>query len=133
MGGRGRALPWFQTGLGGRGERECGPAAAFAAQLAAEVGRRGLPPGTLLNVNVPPGRPGGARITRIGKRSYSAAVVQKLDPRGRAYYWIGGDQQAPQNRPPRDRDARFRRGRTSGPPLPPAPPPHAPPPGPTAV
>src|SRR2546430_17665174 len=117
MGGRGRALPWFQTGLGGRGERECGPGVAFAAQPAAEVGRRGHPPGTLLNVNVPPGKPGGARITRIGKRSYSAAVVQKLDPRGRAYYWIGGDEQAHENVPGSDCDAVFDRGLISVTPL----------------
>ena len=110
-------LPSFAISLVGRGAPDFGPAAAFAAQLASEVGRRGLPPGTLLNVNVPPGKPGGARITRIGKRSYSAAVVQKLDPRGRAYYWIGGDEQAHENVPGSDCDAVFDRGLISVTPL----------------
>jgi len=73
--------------------------------------------GTLLNVNVPPGEPGGASITRIGKRSFSAAVVQKLDPRGRAYYWIGGDEQAHENVPGSDCDAVFDRGLISVTPL----------------
>jgi 5'-nucleotidase len=77
-----------------RGEIDYSHAAAFARVLIPEMMKRGLPKGTLLNVNVPAGEPNGARPTRLGKRSYSAAVVQKMDPRGRAYYWIGGDEQA---------------------------------------
>lgn len=82
-------------------------AARFATALAGEIGRHGLPPGTLLNVNVPAGEPRGSRITVIGKRSYAAAVVEKVDPRGRAYYWIGGDEQAHENVPGSDCDAVF--------------------------
>jgi len=74
--------------------RDYAHAARFAAALARQLGRHGLPPGTFLNVNVPPGTPASAQITRIGRRTYAAAVVEKLDPRGRAYYWIGGDEQA---------------------------------------
>jgi 5'-nucleotidase len=82
-------------------------AAQFAAALAREMGRHGLPQGTLLNVNVPAGEPRGSQITRIGRRSYAAAVVEKVDPRGRAYYWIGGDEQAHENVPGSDCDAVF--------------------------
>lgn len=89
--------------------RDYAHAARFSAHLAREIGKHGLPPGTLLNVNVPPGVPQGAQITRIGKRSYSAAVVEKVDPRGRAYYWIGGDEQAHENVPGSDCDAVFDR------------------------
>jgi 5'-nucleotidase len=110
-------LPSFAISLVGHGEADFAPAAVFAQRLASELGRRGLPPGTLLNVNVPPGPPRGASITRIGKRSYSAAVVQKLDPRGRAYYWIGGDEQAHANVPGSDCDAVFDRGLISVTPL----------------
>ena len=92
-------------------------AARFAAQLAAQVARHGLPQGTLLNVNVPGVAPRGAQITRIGKRSYTANVVEKLDPRGRAYYWIGGDEQAHENVPGSDCDAVFDRGLISVTPL----------------
>jgi 5'-nucleotidase len=87
--------------------REYGPAARFAAALARCIGERGLPRGTLLNVNVPPGEPGGARITRIGGRTYAPGVIEKLDPRGRAYYWIGGDEQAHENVPGSDCNAVF--------------------------
>jgi len=71
-----------------------GAAATFAARLARAILDRGLPPETLLNVNVP-ARPDGElqgyAVTRQGKRRYGDAVVEKTDPRGRKYYWIGGD------------------------------------------
>jgi 5'-nucleotidase len=89
--------------------RDYAHAARFAARLAGQIGAHGLPPGTLLNVNVPPGEPRGSQITRIGKRAFLASVVEKLDPRGRAYYWIGGDEQAHENVPGSDCDAVFDR------------------------
>lgn len=67
-------------------------AADFASNLASVVIRQGLPDDTFLNVNVPVGSPRGVRITRQGKRRYEETVVEKTDPRGRKYYWIGGGQ-----------------------------------------
>ncbi len=71
------------------------PAAEFTCRLAATVLQDHLPPDTLLNVNVP-GVPRheikGFTLTRQGKRRYSDAIVEKVDPRGKKYYWIGGDQ-----------------------------------------
>ncbi|QWV94992.1 5'/3'-nucleotidase SurE [Geomonas oryzisoli] len=67
-------------------------AAAFAAALAQTVHHRGLPRDTYLNVNVPDlpaDRLLPAQITRQGKRSYEGTIVDKVDPRGRNYYWIG--------------------------------------------
>jgi 5'-nucleotidase len=64
-------------------------AAGFAVRLARRLLERSLPPGTLLNVNVPAGEPRGVRVTPLGKRRYGEVVVEKLDPRGRPYYWIG--------------------------------------------
>lgn len=49
----------------------------------------GLPPKTLLNVNVPAGRPRGIRFTRLGHRVYKEKMVEEKDPRGKTYYWIG--------------------------------------------
>lgn len=69
-------------------------AAEFACTLAARVLEKGLPSGTLLNVNVPPvpaQELKGWRLTRQGKRRYIEQVVERIDPRGRKYYWIGGD------------------------------------------
>jgi 5'-nucleotidase len=66
------------------------PAARIAAALAAAVARHGLPPHTLLNVNVPSAIK-GVRITRQGWRVYRDELVERLDPRGKPYYWIGGE------------------------------------------
>ena len=53
-------------------------------------------PDTLLNVNVPQfadgEHPSGVALTRMGKRRYGDAVIEKVDPRGRKYYWIGGQE-----------------------------------------
>jgi 5'-nucleotidase len=45
---------------------------------------------TLWNVNIPAGTPKGIRPTRMGRRRYGETVVEKIDPRGRPYFWIGG-------------------------------------------
>jgi 5'-nucleotidase len=66
-----------------------GFAASFATHLAEEVVTRGLPSDTFLNVNFPPQKPLGVRLTRQGKRRYGDVVVEKIDPRGRKYFWIG--------------------------------------------
>jgi 5'-nucleotidase len=71
-------------------------AADFAARLVRWVLERGLPADTLLNVNVPQlaegAAPRGVALTRMGRRRYGDAIVEKLDPRGRKYYWIGGEE-----------------------------------------
>jgi 5'-nucleotidase len=33
----------------------------------------------------------GFRITRLGLRLYRDKLVRRLDPRGKPYYWIGGE------------------------------------------
>ncbi len=65
------------------------PAGQVARVLAELVIRRGLPPNTLLNVNVPAGEVKGIRFTRLGRRVYSEKVTEETDPRGKTYYWIG--------------------------------------------
>ncbi|MBK9062980.1 MAG: 5'/3'-nucleotidase SurE [Acidobacteria bacterium] len=45
---------------------------------------------TLWNVNIPAGAPKGFRPTRMGRRRYGENIVEKIDPRGKPYYWIGG-------------------------------------------
>ena len=70
------------------------PAARFAAALARRMlagpGQRFAGP-LLLNVNVPAGPVRGYRFARLGRRTYGNEVVEKTDPRGRKYYWIGGE------------------------------------------
>ena len=54
----------------------------------------GLPERTLLNVNVPPGKPTGVAVTVQGRREHEGTILEGLDPRRRTYYWIeeGRDQ-----------------------------------------
>ena len=69
-------------------------AAEFTATLVSQIIKRGIPSETLLNVNVPPlpkDQLKGWRLTRMGKRHYSENIVERIDPRGGKYYWIGGD------------------------------------------
>jgi 5'-nucleotidase len=70
-------------------------AAEFTAFLVSSIQETGgIPPETLLNVNVPPmpkSELKGWRLTRMGKRHYSENIVERVDPRGGKYYWIGGD------------------------------------------
>jgi 5'-nucleotidase len=65
-----------------------GPAANAAAQVAESVLRRGLPSRTFININVPPGRPKGFRLTVQARRNHVTVVDERVDPRGGAYYWI---------------------------------------------
>ena len=70
------------------------PAAQVAAKLIQSAAEQGLPPNILLNINIPH-RPmsdiKGVSITRQGQRVYRDALDAREDPRGRNYYWIGGD------------------------------------------
>ncbi len=66
-------------------------AAAFTAQLIPILLANPLPPLTLLNVNVPLEPVKGVQATRQGRRRYHDQLVERIDPLGRPYYWIGGD------------------------------------------
>lgn len=66
-------------------------AAEFVGQLIPIVLQKKLPPNILLNVNVPSGSIKGVQVTRLGQRVYNDELVTRLDPRGKPYYWIGGE------------------------------------------
>jgi len=71
-----------------------GPAARFARRIATAVIEKGLPEDTLLNVNVPclpEVQIKGILATRQGLRVYRDLLVTREDPRGKPYYWIGGE------------------------------------------
>ncbi|OGO20752.1 MAG: 5'/3'-nucleotidase SurE [Chloroflexi bacterium RBG_16_48_8] len=71
-----------------------GPAAEITLRLADQIFMRGLPKGVFLNINIPyqsVEELAGILITKQGQRVYRDALVHRKDPRGRSYYWIGGD------------------------------------------
>jgi 5'-nucleotidase len=70
-----------------------GPSASFAALLAKNILAKGFSSDALLNVNMPAlprDRIAGVEVTRLGKRTYRDQLVERLDPYGEPYYWIGG-------------------------------------------
>ena len=76
------------------GELDYGPAARVGARMARGVIENGLPPGIVLNVNVPflqDDQFQGTMLTRQGMRVYRDELDHRRDPRGRSYYWIGGE------------------------------------------
>jgi 5'-nucleotidase len=87
-------IPAIALSLAARSDLDYGPSAAIATKIAALVVERGLPERTLLNVNVPQGRPTGMAITVQGRRSHEGTILEGLDPRHQTYYWIeeGRDQ-----------------------------------------
>ncbi len=77
-----------------QGERDYEPAAEVGRRVAEQVIANGLPPNTLLSVNVPYfplAEIKGFHITRQGLRVYRDELVRRTDPHGRPYYWIGGE------------------------------------------
>lgn len=69
-------------------------AAKFAAFLGQQMLNHELPADTLLNVNVPnvPGNQiNGIAVTKQGRRTFDGTIDKRIDPQGRAYYWLGGD------------------------------------------
>lgn len=72
-----------------------GPAAEAARRIVTWLWEQpDLPQDTILNVNVPYlslSEIKGFRITRQGMRIYRDELLRRLDPRGKPYYWIGGE------------------------------------------
>ncbi len=76
------------------GDLDYGPAARVARKVVDKVIKHELNSKTVLNVNVPylaDKEIKGYHITRQGLRVYRERLDRRLDPRGRPYYWIGGD------------------------------------------
>jgi 5'-nucleotidase len=79
---------------GFKGLLDYSTAAIVARRVAEKVMSDGLPEGVVLNVNVPYLKEDqfkGYMITRQGLRLYRDALDERIDPRGRPYYWIGGE------------------------------------------
>ena len=86
-------VPSLAVSLVARNDFRFAEAAEVAVRAAAMVFEHGLTEGTLLNINVP-NLPiteiRGTSLTRLGKRIYHQMTVERVDPRGKRYYWIGG-------------------------------------------
>ena len=86
-------IPSFAVSLSARSDFLFTTGADVSVQVARMILEKGMSNGTLLNVNVPNVETAeirGTAITRLGKRIYHQMTVERVDPRGKKYYWIGG-------------------------------------------
>jgi 5'-nucleotidase len=94
-------------------------AAQIAVRIARQVVTNGLPADTFLNVNFP-NCPVDSMlpplITCQGKRSFIGKIVDKTDPRGRKYFWVGSEEPQHNDEPGTDFHA-INRGHVSITPL----------------
>ena len=90
---------------GFKGALDYSTAAIVGRRVAEQVLADGLPEGVVLNVNVPYLKENelkGYMITRQGLRVYRDALDQRVDPRGKPYFWIGGEYPTGVNEPGTD-------------------------------
>ncbi len=87
-------VPSIAVSLAGKNDYNFEAACHYCVKISKYVLKNKLPKDTLLNINIPGISKSdikGVMVTRQGKRLYEEPVVEKTDPRGRKYYWIGGD------------------------------------------
>ncbi len=87
-------IPAIAVSVAGKDDFRYDVAGRFAKKLVVKVLKEQWPPGLLLNVNVPSlpaDKIKGYEMTILGRHDYGDVIVDKLDPRGRPYYWIGSD------------------------------------------
>lgn len=86
-------VPSFSISLVGERPFKYETASYFAIRIAKFVLEKGLPPNTLLNINVPNKslqEINGIKVTKQGKRSYENSIHEIYSPWGEKQYWIGG-------------------------------------------
>lgn len=70
-------------------------AAEFTVRLIQRLREEGgLPPDLLLNINIPSLEPSaivGVKLTKLGVRRYQKCFDQRVDPRGKVYFWLAGE------------------------------------------
>jgi 5'-nucleotidase len=86
-------IPSFAVSLTTYASPDFRYAAQLARKLALMILKKGLPAGTLLNVNVPPLKKRdikGILITRQGKAVWNDTFDHRRDPNNREYFWLTG-------------------------------------------
>lgn len=71
------------------------PSDTWVRQITTQALQHGLPHHTILNVNIPPlptEKIRGIQITTQGRRDYQDILDERIDPFGKPYYWIAGNE-----------------------------------------
>ncbi len=83
-------------------------AAAVADYVAGRLVEEGLPPNTLLNVNVPATEASliaGVCVTKLSGHKWHDTFEERADPRGRSYFWLVGEPLGDKPEPGTDTEA----------------------------
>lgn len=86
-------IPSIAVSLTNPEESDFQYAAEFTAHFLPLLLENPPPPGTILNINVPPGTREeikGVQATKLSERRYRNAFQKRTDPRGKPYYWLAG-------------------------------------------
>ncbi len=92
MEGRHLGHPAIAVSLVLDGGKHYETAALVIRTLLRNFSAHSIPPGTILNINVPDlpwDDLRGFAVTRLGQRHKAEAVIEDSDPRGRKLYWVG--------------------------------------------
>lgn len=68
--------------------------AEFIANFLPQVMKVGIPPKSILNVNIPAvslNHMAGVKVTELGTRMYTDSYERRVDPRGGVYFWLAGE------------------------------------------
>jgi 5'-nucleotidase len=87
-------IPSIAVSLSARKDFLFGEASLTVQEIVERLQGWDLPHQSFLNINIPNILRKdfkGFVVTRLGKRIYNGKVVERTDPRGGKYYWIGGD------------------------------------------
>jgi len=87
-------VPGIAVSLASYHEYDFSVTGKIAALMVEKLLENGISEDTILNVNVPAlaiEKIKGIKVTRLGQRRYQNAFHERRDPRGRVYYWIGGE------------------------------------------
>ncbi len=88
-------VPSIAFSLAGRSELRFDTAAHYVPTIVNKFLENRPPAMTYWNVNfpnIPIEEIRGIRVTELGHRAYQDIVLERIDPRGKPYYWIGGDE-----------------------------------------
>jgi 5'-nucleotidase len=89
-------LPEKREGGWSPAQKDFTVAAEYISELVSAVLKDPMKPGTLLNINVPflpKDEIQGTKLCRLGYTDWAQSVTKRIDPRGRPYYWIGGERE----------------------------------------
>lgn len=91
MEGAMQGIPSIAVSLGWGDDFDFEKAGMWARPAVGIAMKCALPFGSLLNINIPQGKPLGIRAAKLGVLDYGENYLEREDPRGRKYYWLAGD------------------------------------------